>query len=249
MLSKLRDIIGEKAKSCKPIRRLYTIILNSYEKEWDFWARSKRTAMTSILTGVKDEHIFDLMGKEFANKLLKIIEPDSVVLDLGCGIGRVEKFLVPYCKEVHGVDVSTRMVKLAKRRLKNLKGVYFRKNNGRDLSIFPDEKFDFVFSVLVLQHMEKEDAYFYIMEFYRILKNAGKVYLQFPNLLYDENINKFFDYIKKYKHRSVARIRWYTPVEVKKIMERIGFEIISLTTNSSIFVLASKRKSSAKENA
>ena len=39
--------------------------------------------------------------------------------------------------------------------------MYIYKTNGKDLSLFPDEKFDFVFSIIVLQHLEKEDAVFY----------------------------------------------------------------------------------------
>jgi ubiquinone/menaquinone biosynthesis C-methylase UbiE len=117
--------------------------------------------MSSILSGIEDEKIFNQKGEEDANELKKIIEPNSVVLDIGCGIGRIETFLAPYCKEIHGIDVSKRMIKWAKKRLKEYNNVFLYKTNGRDLSIFPDNKFDFVFSILVLQHLEKEDAYIY----------------------------------------------------------------------------------------
>lgn len=102
------------------------------------------------------------------------------MLDLGCGIGRVEKFLAPHCKEIHGVDVSGKMIKLARKRIKH-RNVYFHKNNGRDLSIFPDETFDFVFSEAVFQHVEKEDACFYLMEIHRVLKKNERAYLRYIN--------------------------------------------------------------------
>ena len=169
-------------------------------------------------------------GGEFAEELKKFVEPNSVVLDIGCGIGRVEKFLAPYCKEIHGVDVSGKMIKLARKRI-NYKSAYFHKNNGKDLSIFPDWTFDFVFSVAVFQHIEKEDACFYLMEIYRILKKNGKAYLQFPNILCDYNLDAFFSSAKN-KYRSILRMRYYTSAEIEKIAKGCGFEILSLEMKS-----------------
>lgn len=91
---------------------------------------------------------------------MNFVNRNSVVLDVGCGIGRVERYLAPYCKEIFGVDISRRMIKIAKKNRRH-RNVHFIKNNGRDLSIFENNKFDFIFSILVLQHLEKEDAYIY----------------------------------------------------------------------------------------
>jgi 2-polyprenyl-3-methyl-5-hydroxy-6-metoxy-1,4-benzoquinol methylase len=154
--------LHERLKENSFVRRIYARLVTNYERTWDLYAMTKRGAMRAILTGVEDEEIFDSRGKECVDELRKFIEPNFVVLDIGCGIGRLEKFLAQYCKEVHGIDVSGRMVKLAKQRLKDINNLFFHKTNGRDLSIFPDNKFDFVFSILVLQHIEKEDAYIYI---------------------------------------------------------------------------------------
>lgn len=156
--------IHERLKENKFVRRIYARFVTNYERTWDLYAITKRGAMREILTGVEDEEIFNQRGKEFADKIKKFIEPNSVVLDVGCGIGRVEKFLAQYCREVHAIDVSSRMIKLAKQRLKDINNVFFYKTNGRDLSIFEDNRFDFVFSTIVLQHLAKEDAYIYIYQ-------------------------------------------------------------------------------------
>ena len=156
--------IHERLKENKFVRRIYARFVTNYERTWDLYAITKRGAMREILTGVEDEEIFNQRGKEFADKFKKFIEPNSVVLDVGCGIGRVEKFLAQYCREVHAIDVSSRMIKLAKQRLKDINNVFFYKTNGRDLSIFEDNRFDFVFSTIVLQHLAKEDAYIYIYQ-------------------------------------------------------------------------------------
>lgn len=246
---KLRNKMFEKAKRLNLVRRIYVSIFSSYEREWNLLGRNENKAIKHILN-VEDRATFDLRGEQFANELKRLIEPNSVVLNLGCGIGRVEKFLAPHCKEIHGVDVSGKMLKLAKRNV-IYENVYFHKNSGRDLSAFPDQSFDFVFSVAVLQHIEKEDAVFYLMEIYRVLKENGKAYLQFPNFLCDSNLRSFLD-ISKQKYRSIAKMRYYTPIEIEKIMGAIGLKIDSLVERGdyedqdgkhedySIYVLASK---------
>ena len=141
--------------------RFLSRLFNSYNMIWELAGITKSTAMEAILHGVSDKDKFWSSGREVASKLTNFINKDSVVLDVGCGIGRVEKYLAPHVKEIFGVDISRGMIKIAKKALENYDNVHFIKNNGRDLSIFEDNKFDFVFSILVLQHLEKEDAYIY----------------------------------------------------------------------------------------
>jgi len=142
--------------------RYFSKLFGSYKTTWELAGITKSTAMDAVLRGVKNEEEFWLSGKEEVEKLRNFINKDSIVLDVGCGMGRIEQFLAEYCKEIHGVDVSGRMIRFAKKNLKGHKNVFFHKNNGRDLSIFPDNTFDFVFSIITLQHLEKEDAYIYI---------------------------------------------------------------------------------------
>ncbi len=132
---KIEDKIVEFAKKSNLVRRIYSSIFSSYEREWNLLGRDEDKAIKHILN-VEDRDTFDLRGEQYANELKRIVEPNSVVLDLGCGIGRIEKFLAPHCKEIYGVDISGKMIKLARKRI-NHKNVYFHKNNGRDLLMFP----------------------------------------------------------------------------------------------------------------
>ena len=73
--------------------------------------------------------MFDQLGKASAERFKKVANPDQVALDFGCGIGRMERFLADYCKEIHGVDVSGVRIRLAKKRHRGYDNVYFHKNN------------------------------------------------------------------------------------------------------------------------
>jgi len=225
----------------KIIAQIVSKFFGSYERVWDTLAITKRNAMDAVSAGVEDEKEFDLAGERIAETLKEFVTSKDVVLDLGCGIGRIEKSLAKYCAEIHGVDVSRRMVKRARKRLQGLTKIYIHKNNGRDLSSFPDEKFDFVFSVIVLQHLEKEDAVFYLYEIHRVLKPNGKLYFNVPNFLNERNFRTFMDkYVRNPSSRTAIKMRYYCPEEVVKILTSIGFSIISLKTNTDIEVIAKR---------
>ena len=247
MFSKSIDNGIKFLKKWRLLKRFTLIFVNSYEKIWDFRAITEYSALKSVLTGAENENIFDSSGQKTAEELKRFINPEAMVLDFGCGIGRVDKFLAPYCKELYGIDASRRMIKIAKERLKDCTNVFSIKNNGRDLSIFPNEKFDFVFSIGVLQHVDKDDACFYLVEIFRVLKECGKTYLQFPNFLYGSRPQEYIGYITNPENtRAIDKMRWYTAFEVEEILKAIGFNIVSLTEDKDIIVIASKNMTYCK---
>jgi SAM-dependent methyltransferase len=59
-------------------------------------------------------------------KINNIIEPDSEILDVGCGTGRLEFFLSEKCKRITGIDLSKKNIEQAEKKLKK------RKHNNID---------------------------------------------------------------------------------------------------------------------
>jgi ubiquinone/menaquinone biosynthesis C-methylase UbiE len=121
---------------------------------------------------------------------------------------------------VHGVDVSDEMIRLGKTRLKSLGNVHLYHNNGSDLSMFPDNFFDFVFSFIVFQHIpEKEVIVNYIKETYRVLKPNGIIKFQVQGYLGEE-------YLKTKKDTWLGVS--FSEDEIKEIAKSINFEIIDM---------------------
>jgi len=218
----------------------FSKIFGSYRFVWEIAGVAKSTAMDAVLYGVKDEEEFWQKGKEDAERLRGFVGKDSIVLDVGCGLGRVERFLAPHCKEIHGLDISSRMLRFARNNLREHANVFLHRGNGKNLSLFQDGKFDFAFSILTLQHLEKEDAYIIIKEIYRVLKRGGKAYLQVPHFLSDKVFKWFVTYANK-DSKHIVRVRGYTEPEVERILRFVGFEKLELNfEGDDIIAVASK---------
>jgi SAM-dependent methyltransferase len=69
------------------------------------------------------------------------------VLEIGCGIGRFALALAPYVRLLAGIDISSRMLQIARAHCAALSNVSFVLSSGKDLSVFADESFDLVYAV------------------------------------------------------------------------------------------------------
>ena len=110
------------------------------------------------------------------------IEPRAtdVCLDVGCGVGRVEKYLAPVVKEIHGVDFSQAMLAAARKRLNGCANVTLHHNDGENLAMFGNETFDLAWAELVFHHVPIEVTEGYLGEIARVLKPEGRFICQLP---------------------------------------------------------------------
>jgi SAM-dependent methyltransferase len=202
-------------------------------------------AVDAILTGAESE-AFERAGRGDADKVGRYLPADAAVLDIGCGIGRVERYLAPRVRELWAVDVSGEMIQRAGERLACFANMHLREVGNREyLAAFPDGRFDLVFSFLVLQHLEKEDAFLYVRDAFRVLRAGGIFLTQFPNLL-SSAYSRAFTEGAAVTDRSPGRVRASTEPEVRHTLGLAGFEIADLwyggqtETDSEIYVAARK---------
>ena len=78
---------------------------------------------------------------------LGIVAPDRHLLDVGCGIGRLETALAGRVASIVGIDLAPAMVRAAEARCAGLGNVRFVTGSGRDLAGFADRSFDAVLAV------------------------------------------------------------------------------------------------------
>jgi SAM-dependent methyltransferase len=101
---------------------------------------------------------------------------DTVLLDVGCGIGRLLTALAPEVRSVTGIDVSGEMVKAARRRCAGLPNVTVVKGDGRGLGGLDDASFDVVVGVDSFPYLRQSGYGLverYFAEAERVLKPGG----------------------------------------------------------------------------
>ena len=99
-------------------------------------------------------------------------------LDFGCGVGRLTQSLAWYFRRVDGVDVSEEMIFRAKLLNKHPRRVEYWPS--RKTLPFREDTFDFVYTMITLQHMPKELQRGYVREFFRVLKPGGVAMFEIP---------------------------------------------------------------------
>jgi ubiquinone/menaquinone biosynthesis C-methylase UbiE len=193
-----------------------------YGRLWD--PPADGDAMALILN-TTDRDEFERTGRDDAERLAAYLPADATALDLGCGIGRVARYLAPRCTTLWAVDASPRMLELARTRLSELPNVRFARCVDTDVPDVPSASVDLAYALLVLQHLEREDAFLLLEELRRVVKPSGTVFVTFPNLLSDTYLSGFLEYARRGETANPARARMYTPQEVARIVPAAGFAV------------------------
>jgi ubiquinone/menaquinone biosynthesis C-methylase UbiE len=122
----------------------------------------------------KIDQLFDMLRER------NIQVNNGSALDFGCGVGRLTLALASHFEQVSGVDIAESMIELANKYNKYPERCKYYVNTKDDLSLFDERSFDFIYTIIVLQHMRPEYAKSYIAEFVRLLKPAGVAVFQMP---------------------------------------------------------------------
>jgi SAM-dependent methyltransferase len=102
-------------------------------------------------------------------------------LDFGCGVGRITQALADHFERCDGVDISTSMLEAARLHNRHPGRCTYHLNTAPDLRLFDAASFSFVYSTLVLQHMEPQYSQAYIRELLRVLAPGGLLVFQLPS--------------------------------------------------------------------
>ena len=142
--------------------------VKSDKREWtlDDYVESGSTDVRRLLDGAMLRRNFDPKGK--------------ILLELGCGNGRMTGALSDRFGHVHAVDISAQMIEKARVLVGKKTNITFSVGTGVDLLQFPDGTFDYCFSYTVFQHMPSRAVVFgYLAEILRTLKPGGIARIQF----------------------------------------------------------------------
>jgi len=118
----------------------------------------------------------------FTDPVSRLLKPEDVVLDLGCGAGMFIPIVAPLCARLVGIEVSPVFVDRSRDVVKHLglKNTSIIMASSDKMPIGKD-KFDVIIVVDVLHHLRQLDKT--LSEIKRVLKPGGLVIVYEPNKL------------------------------------------------------------------
>lgn len=199
----------------------------------------------SEIINMDDRTHFDKIAEEFDNKFNSYftkagqwrvrrrvnffsdyakIDAGSRILEIGCGTGEYTRYLVETGAEIHAVDISAKMIRLAQRKCPFC-NVKFKVADMRSLP-HVDGYFDAVVGNAILHHVTNPKSVF--DEIRRVLKKDGRIAFAEPNMLNPQiALQKNIGFLKKVTGDTsdeTAFFRWH----MAKILKKEGFENIEI---------------------
>jgi len=154
------------------------------------------------------------------SEILKYIEDEKIIVDIGCGEGILMEKIIQRLPDVKvfGIDLSFENVSICKEHgLKVCSGSVY----GLPLD---DSSLECVLFIEVIEHLDEPESA--IKEINRVLKKDGFLILLFPH-------DSFFKLarILTFKFReafyNAGHVRQWTPKEMVGLLESSGFRIVS----------------------
>lgn len=203
---------------------------HEYKSTWNYLSKTAQQA-TSYVSGEKEENELRATAEQIRQVLDGSVgvKPNDVILEIGCGIGRVGLALAPVCKQWIGCDVSSNMLQYARQRLESYSNVELIEVSGFDLHQVPDESIDLVYCTVVFMHLDEWDRYNYILEAYRVLRPGGRIFVDNFNLRSNEGWEVFETARRNFpRYRPPHISKASTPQEIEVYLERARFQQIRI---------------------
>ena len=157
-----------------------------------------------------------ILYRDWLDLLVSKLNKGDKILDLGCGNGRAIKYLVDRGFQGIGVDVSEKMLKLAK---KNVPKAKFYKKDFTKLD-FKDNSFDAVISFFALNHIKKKEFKQVISKCKKMLKKDGFLLLGMVEGKFEGCFKGF------YGQKMLLYGKAYTKKEIYDVLKSKAYKIL-----------------------
>ena len=151
---------------------------------------------------------------KWLHKVLKMLNPGSSVLDLGCGSGDPVDIEILKNHKIIGVDISKNMIHLAQ---KNVPTGRFIHNDVSKQSFLPDS-FHAVVAFYTLEHIPREEHTSLLQRIYTWLRPEGLLLFTIESQAYNNETGNWLG--------EPMFFSCYDPVTMKKIVREAGFTIL-----------------------
>lgn len=108
--------------------------------------------------------------------------PGENILEIAPGFGRWTQYLKDYCDHLTVVDLTEKCIAACQHRFADCSHINYHVNDGKSLTMIPDESIDFVFSFDSLVHVEEDVIKAYLQQIALKLKPNGIAFIHHSNL-------------------------------------------------------------------
>ncbi len=215
-----------------------------YKATWQRLSARESDALMYVASAADDETFERSAGQTLATlERLVGLSPADVVLEIGCGVGRVGAALAPRCARWIGADIASNMLSHAARRLAHLDNVRLIELADVGLREIPSGSVDLVYCTVVFMHLEQWDRYRYVEEAFRVLRPGGRLYADNLDLGSDVGWQVFQDaaaYPPMARPAYIAMVS--TCDELRAYAERAGFSGVEVHQFDEAWVAVTGRK-------
>jgi spore maturation protein CgeB len=193
-------------------------IAHKMRSDWDrrlaldyrFWMSEAHESDTDMWNaGARD---LELLLKGYS------AQPKSVVVELGCGVGRLLQPASKLFSKVIGVDISEEAVRIGQELLKDALNVEFLRGNGVNLEGIDSNSVDLVYSYATLGCLPVTIFSLYLAEINRVLNEKGEARLQI-----------YLGSVQNVGEQDTLQLRSYERESFFKAMQCCGFSIESIS--------------------
>lgn len=153
---------------------------------------------------------------------------ESVVLEIGSGMGFTSKHIANQVKKLYCADISESFLDFAREECSDIPNIEFTKIDKLPATFsFPDEHFDIVFADAVFIHLNIYDIYWYFSEFQRLVKKGGKVFFNIKNAsrVDMEKLTQMAEFYRQDRNSLDTLICWNSAKAVIAIAKNFGFRL------------------------
>lgn len=187
---------------------------------------------------MRDDHVaktidvYNAMAHEYAKKLndyaprpeqekfVALLPKNATILDAGCGPGRDCEYFVKQGLKVVGVDLSDKLLDIAKQRVFQAS---FVKQDLRSLDFTPSS-FDGIWACASLLHLHRAEVPQVLENFFHLLKPGGILFVMVKEGSGEADVKESLS------SNMVRHFTYFTLTELKKLLENSRFTVEEIYT-------------------
>jgi SAM-dependent methyltransferase len=172
----------------------------------------------------------DPLREALLNFYLPYIRPDSTVLELGPGTGRLTRHLIGRCREMILVDYSRLVLDWLQGYLRGKGRFHTCRVQSPFMPDVASDSVDVIVANGVFEHMDPDDMAWYLEDFRRVLKPAGVAVFNFENIMSEGGLA----WQRRFRGAPGDRciFRFYHPQAVCRLAEAAGLQVLRLTSSA-----------------